>query len=195
MAPGDVVVISALSGALLVTLAVVGRQMFAVCHDEEYAKVAGLPVGVPGLTVDRQCGSGLAAVVLFPVYMTIVRALSPPPAYVRAGQPPYPVDVDWGVVTRAFQDGGLGPKVLRSTVVTILVFSLLYFAPGDPATIIGGDLATPEEIARFQEFCEELGVSPVYLVDWPIANDPLATRIIGEAVRQGRRGGGRQRGN
>ena len=25
---------------------------------------AGLPVGVPGLTVDRQCGSGLAAVVL-----------------------------------------------------------------------------------------------------------------------------------
>lgn len=44
VSPGDVVVISALSGALLLTLAVVGRQMFAVCHDEEYAKVAGLPV-------------------------------------------------------------------------------------------------------------------------------------------------------
>ena len=44
VSPTDVVVICALSGALLLTLAVVGRQMFAVCHDEEYAKVAGLPV-------------------------------------------------------------------------------------------------------------------------------------------------------
>ena len=44
VSPADVVVISMLSGALLLTLAVVGRQMFAVCHDEEYAKVAGLPV-------------------------------------------------------------------------------------------------------------------------------------------------------
>ncbi|MCW2713342.1 MAG: hypothetical protein JWN88_389 [Frankiales bacterium] len=44
VSPTDVVVISALSGVLLLTLAVVGRQLFAVCHDEEYAKVAGLPV-------------------------------------------------------------------------------------------------------------------------------------------------------
>ena len=44
VAPVDVVIISALSGALLLTLAVVGRQLFAVCHDEEFAKVAGLPV-------------------------------------------------------------------------------------------------------------------------------------------------------
>ncbi|TAL13781.1 MAG: metal ABC transporter permease [Frankiales bacterium] len=44
VSPADVVVISALSGALLLTLAVVGRQLFAVCHDEEYARVAGLPV-------------------------------------------------------------------------------------------------------------------------------------------------------
>lgn len=41
-------------------------------------------------------------------------------------------------------------------------------------------------IARFQEFCDGLGVSPVYLVDWPIANDPLAVEIIGGAVRAGR---------
>lgn len=44
VSPGDVVVISVLSGVLLLTLAVFGRQLFAVCHDEEYAKVAGLPV-------------------------------------------------------------------------------------------------------------------------------------------------------
>lgn len=41
------------------------------------------------------------------------------------------------------------------------------------------------EIARFQEFCERLGAKPVYLVDWPIANDPCAVEIIGDAVRRG----------
>ena len=44
VSPQDVVVISALSAALLVTVLVVGRELFAVCHDEEYARVAGLPV-------------------------------------------------------------------------------------------------------------------------------------------------------
>ncbi|MDP9498133.1 MAG: metal ABC transporter permease [Actinomycetota bacterium] len=42
--PGDLVVIAVLSVGLLVVLGAVGREMFAVCHDEEYALVAGLPV-------------------------------------------------------------------------------------------------------------------------------------------------------
>lgn len=41
-------------------------------------------------------------------------------------------------------------------------------------------------LPRFQEFCEGLGVVPVYLVDWPIATSPLAAEIIGPAVRAGR---------
>lgn len=41
-------------------------------------------------------------------------------------------------------------------------------------------------ISRFQEFCEEIGAHPVYLVDWPIANDPLATEIIGDALNRGK---------
>ena len=44
VSPSDVVVISALSAVLLSTVAVLGRELFAVCHDEEYARVAGLPV-------------------------------------------------------------------------------------------------------------------------------------------------------
>jgi len=44
VSPTDVALISALSGALLLTVLVVGRELFAVCHDEEYATVAGLPV-------------------------------------------------------------------------------------------------------------------------------------------------------
>lgn len=44
VSPTDVALISALSGALLLTVLVLGRELFAVCHDEEHAKVAGLPV-------------------------------------------------------------------------------------------------------------------------------------------------------
>ena len=40
-------------------------------------------------------------------------------------------------------------------------------------------------IRRFQEFCENLGVSPVYLVDWPVAQSPLAQEIIGDACARG----------
>ena len=38
----------------------------------------------------------------------------------------------------------------------------------------------------FQQFCEGIGVVPVYLMDWPIATAPLARDILGEAVRAGR---------
>ena len=42
-----------------------------------------------------------------------------------------------------------------------------------------------EAIPRFQKFCEEIGAHPVYLVDWPIANDPRSIEIIGDAVKRG----------
>jgi hypothetical protein len=41
-------------------------------------------------------------------------------------------------------------------------------------------------IARFQDFCEELGVVPVYLIDWPVATSPQAIEVIGAAVKAGR---------
>lgn len=63
----------------------------------------------------------LSVVVLFPVYMTLVRALSTPAVYVREGQPLYPVGVQWGVFAKAFQQGDLGPKIVVSAVVTALI--------------------------------------------------------------------------
>ncbi len=41
------------------------------------------------------------------------------------------------------------------------------------------------QLRRFQDFCENLNVSPVYLVDWPIVNCEPATEIIGDAVKRG----------
>jgi sn-glycerol 3-phosphate transport system permease protein len=63
----------------------------------------------------------LSVVVLFPVYMTFVRAMSNPAAYVRRGQPAYPVSIEWNVWTRAFDLGNLDQKFLISAVVTILI--------------------------------------------------------------------------
>lgn len=40
-------------------------------------------------------------------------------------------------------------------------------------------------LAQFQQFAEGLGVSPVYLIDWPIAQSPRAQEILGDAVRRG----------
>lgn len=40
-------------------------------------------------------------------------------------------------------------------------------------------------LPRFQAFCEEIGAHPVYLVDWPIANDPRAVEVLSDASRRG----------
>ncbi len=51
-------------------------------------------------------------------------------------------------------------------MVTLFVFSLLYFAAGDPAAIIAGDQATNEDIERIRE---QLGLHrsfPVRFADW-----------------------------
>lgn len=46
-------------------------------------------------------------------------------------------------------------------LVTIFVFTLLYFTPGDPAVIILGDQATTEELDSLREY---LGVNDPYIV-------------------------------
>jgi len=65
--------------------------------------------------------SALSIVVLFPVYMTLVRALSTPAAYVREGLPLTPVNPQWDVFQRAFTEGDMGGRLALSAVVTIII--------------------------------------------------------------------------
>ena len=65
--------------------------------------------------------SCLSVVVLFPVYMSLVRALSTPSSYVREGQPLWPVDPQWNVWRRAFDEGDLGRKFVISAIVTVVI--------------------------------------------------------------------------
>ena len=63
----------------------------------------------------------LSLIVLFPIYMVLVRALSQPISYLSAGQPPRPVAPEWDVFARAFTEGDLGGKLLISAVATVVI--------------------------------------------------------------------------
>src|SRR4029077_15706864 len=48
-------------------------------------------------------------------------------------------------------------------IVALLVFSLLYIAPGDPAAVIAGDQASPADIERIRQ---GLGLDRPFLVQF-----------------------------
>ena len=65
-------------------------------------------------------------------------------------------------------------------IVALLVFSLLYIAPGDPATVIAGDQASPEDVERIRQ---SLGLDRPFLVQfgswvWHILHFDLGTSIF-----------------
>lgn len=63
----------------------------------------------------------LALVVLFPIWMTLVRALSQPIAYIEAGQPIRPIQPEWDVFSRAWNQGDLAGRFTVSFVTTIII--------------------------------------------------------------------------
>ena len=65
-------------------------------------------------------------------------------------------------------------------VVALFVFSLLYIAPGDPAAIIAGDQATPEDVERIRA---SLGLDRPFLIRfgewvWQVLNGDLGQSIF-----------------
>jgi peptide/nickel transport system permease protein len=64
-------------------------------------------------------------------------------------------------------------------VVAVFVFGMLHLAPGDPAAIIAGDLATAADIAKIRE---KLGLNePLYLQFWRWASN-LAVGDLGRSI-------------
>jgi peptide/nickel transport system permease protein len=57
----------------------------------------------------------------------------------------------------------LGATLIVMAVVALFVFSLLFLTPGDPAAVIAGDVATPEDI---QQIREKLGLNQPFLVQF-----------------------------
>ncbi len=50
----------------------------------------------------------------------------------------------------------------------------------------GHGLDHVSRLGKFQQFCEGIGVTPVYLVDWPVATSPLAIEVLGAALKSGK---------
>jgi len=65
--------------------------------------------------------TALSLLVLYPVWMTIVRAISEPFVYIQEGQPFFPVAVDWGVFGTAWADGAMGRSMLLTTAVVAVI--------------------------------------------------------------------------
>jgi sn-glycerol 3-phosphate transport system permease protein len=64
----------------------------------------------------------LAVVVVAPLGLTLIQALSPPPAYLEAGKPLHPVAVDWK--DRTWWTGGAFSVIAR-TLVVLLILALV----------------------------------------------------------------------
>jgi sn-glycerol 3-phosphate transport system permease protein len=65
----------------------------------------------------------LSLVILFPIYMLALRAVSAPLAYIAEGQPLRPVSPEWDVFSRAWSDAGLGRAMAVSAAVTLVIMS------------------------------------------------------------------------
>ena len=66
--------------------------------------------------------TALSVAVLFPIWMTLVRALSNPITWsFERGQPPYPVDVEWDVFARAFDEADFDRQLLISVAATAII--------------------------------------------------------------------------
>jgi peptide/nickel transport system permease protein len=62
--------------------------------------------------------------------------------------------------------GRLGSTLVVMLVVSVLVFLLLHLAPGDPAAVLAGDNATPEQIARLRTALGLDDPLPVQFARW-----------------------------
>src|SRR5499426_4721245 len=65
-------------------------------------------------------------------------------------------------------------------VVALFVFSLLYIAPGDPAAVIAGEQATPDDVERIRQ---SLGLDRPFVIRfgewvWQILHADLGTSIF-----------------
>ena len=74
----------------------------------------------------------------------------------------------------------LGATVVVMAVVALVVFSLLYFTPGDPAAILAGDAATGDDIRRIRA---TLGLDDPFFVRfggwvWALLHGDLGTSIF-----------------
>lgn len=87
----------------------------------------------------------LALLVLGPLFLTGIQALSPPFRYINAGKPLHPVDVAWK--DRTWWSGGLFSVMVRTAVVAAALAWLQYVAGKERGRKVADLLAPPQLLA------------------------------------------------
>lgn len=67
--------------------------------------------------------TALSLVILFPIYMLILRAISSPIAFINAGQPLRLVEPEWDIFSRAWNDAGMARAMLVSVAITAVIMA------------------------------------------------------------------------
>lgn len=67
--------------------------------------------------------TALSLVILFPIYMLILRAISSPIAFINAGQPLRFVEPEWDIFSRAWSDAGMARAMLVSVAITAVIMA------------------------------------------------------------------------
>jgi peptide/nickel transport system permease protein len=68
--------------------------------------------------------------------------------------------------------------IVVMAVVALFVFSLLHLAPGDPAAIIAGDLATSRPPPKSPRIRDKLGLNePLWLQFWRWRSNPAVGEL------------------
>jgi zinc transport system permease protein len=151
VSPQDVVVIAVLSAVLLLALAALGRELFAVCHDEEFARVAGLPVRALNLLL-AVLAAMTVTVAMRVVGLLLVSALMVVPTataqqLVRGFRATVLVGLAIGVVSSV---GGVVASFYADTApgATIVVLALAGFALASAARALRAGSGAPGRIVR-----------------------------------------------
>ncbi len=63
----------------------------------------------------------LSVVILFPIYMLVLRAISSPIAFINAGQPLWLVQPEWDIFSRAWSGAGMARAMLVSVMITAVI--------------------------------------------------------------------------
>lgn len=83
----------------------------------------------------------------------------------------------------AGSEAGFAPDFGKRFIITVDTEE--EFDWSKPLARDGHSMGHISKLASFQQFCEGLGVAPIYLVDWPVATSSLAAEILKPALTAG----------
>lgn len=117
----------------------------------------------------------LALIVLAPLYLTVLQALSPPLDYLHAGKPLHPVNVTWK--DRSWVSGG-AVSVIGRTIVVLLVLAMLQRSASSHDRWRAPGLVTPARVGAVVGGTVVIGIGSSFAWSSLLAKDGRTAVIV-----------------